>query len=188
MLPPRLIRRLVLAPLVIIIACGFIVLSPFLALLALVFGLLGRTRAGHMRSLRLVGFVLIWFAVLAALGIWQIAREPHILLALNPYYGSEMLDCGSAVESLPKAKPPIAPTRPHGQAPAGKVLALPRSAVIDTGKNKIVYVESSPGIYDMRAIKLGPLASAHGQSMDALQHLAWTCETDHSRGEERNGE
>src|SRR4029077_16991565 len=32
MLPPRLIRRLVLAPLVIVIAIGFIVLSPFLAL------------------------------------------------------------------------------------------------------------------------------------------------------------
>ena len=78
---------------------------------------------------------------------------------LNPYYGSEMLDCGSAVESLPKAKPQIAPTRPHGQAPAGKVLAVPRSAVIDTGKNKVVYVESTPGIYDMRAVKLGPLAS-----------------------------
>ena len=61
MLPPRVIRRLVLAPLVIVIACGFIVLSPFLALLALVAGLLGRTRAGQMRSLRLVGFVLIWF-------------------------------------------------------------------------------------------------------------------------------
>ena len=36
MLPPRLIRRLVLAPLVIVIAFGFIVLSPFLALAALV--------------------------------------------------------------------------------------------------------------------------------------------------------
>src|ERR1700755_1542392 len=58
MLPPRVIRRLVLAPLVIVIACGFIVLSPFLALLALVSGLVARSRAGHMRSLRLVGFVL----------------------------------------------------------------------------------------------------------------------------------
>src|SRR5437764_6946484 len=35
--------------------------------------------------------MLIWFAVLAALGIWQIAREPHILLALNPYYGLALL-------------------------------------------------------------------------------------------------
>jgi len=77
----------------------------------------------------------------------------------NPYYGSKMFDCGSAVESLPKAKPDIAPTRPRGAAPAGKMLAVPRSAVIDTGKNKVVYVESTPGIFDMRAVKLGPLAN-----------------------------
>ncbi len=84
----------------------------------------------------------------------------------NPYYGSKMFDCGSAVESLPKAKPDITLTRPHGAAPAGKMLAVPRSAVIDTGRNKIVYVESSPGIYDMRAVKLGPLASAHNQQAE----------------------
>jgi 1-acyl-sn-glycerol-3-phosphate acyltransferase len=78
MLPPRVIRRLVLAPLVIVLACGFIVLSPFLALLALVFGLLGRARAGHMRSLRLVGFVLIWFvaetvALVVLAGLWVVS-------------------------------------------------------------------------------------------------------------------
>ena len=78
MLPPRVIRRLVLAPLVIVIACGFIVLSPFLALLALVFGLLARSRAGHMRSLRLVGFALVWFvaeslALVALTGLWVIS-------------------------------------------------------------------------------------------------------------------
>ncbi len=60
MLPPRLIRRLVVAPLVIVIALAFIVLSPFLALLALVFGLAARSRPGRMRSLRLTCFVLIW--------------------------------------------------------------------------------------------------------------------------------
>jgi len=35
--------------------------------------------------------MLVWFAVLAVLGIWSIAREPHILLALNPYYGLVLL-------------------------------------------------------------------------------------------------
>ena len=78
MLPPRLFRRLVLAPLVIIIAIAFLVLSPFLALLALVFGLVARSRAGHMRSLRLVGFALVWFvAETAALfmlaGLWVVS-------------------------------------------------------------------------------------------------------------------
>ena len=75
MLPPRLIRRLVLAPLVIILAVGFLVLSPFLALLALVFGLAARPRAGQMRSLRLVGFALVWFVaetvvLLMLAGLW----------------------------------------------------------------------------------------------------------------------
>ena len=78
MLPPRVIRRLVLAPLVIVIAFGFIVLSPFLALLALVFGLLARARAGHLRSLRLVGFVLVWFvaealALVVLAGLWMVS-------------------------------------------------------------------------------------------------------------------
>jgi 1-acyl-sn-glycerol-3-phosphate acyltransferase len=78
MLPPRLIRRLVLAPLVLVIAVGFIVLSPFLALLALVSGLLARSRAGHMRSLRLVGFALVWFvaetlALVMLTGLWVVS-------------------------------------------------------------------------------------------------------------------
>ena len=78
MLPPRLIRRLVLAPLVIVLAAWFIVLSPFLALLALVSGLLARSRAGQMRSLRLVGLALVWFVAEAAAlvvlaGLWVVS-------------------------------------------------------------------------------------------------------------------
>ena len=78
MLPPRLIRRLVLAPLVVILAIGFLVLSPFLALLALVFGLAARPRAGQMRSLRLVCFVLVWFvgetvAMVVLAGLWVVS-------------------------------------------------------------------------------------------------------------------
>lgn len=73
----------------------------------------------------------------------------------NPFYGSSMLDCGGAVESLPKAETIAAPTTRSAPAPAGKVLAIPRSAVIDTGRHKVVYVESSQGVYDMRAVQLG---------------------------------
>jgi 1-acyl-sn-glycerol-3-phosphate acyltransferase len=74
-LPPPLIRRLVLAPLVLVLCVGFIVLSPFLALLALVFGLLARPKTGRMRSLRLVGFALTGFvaeplALVALTGLW----------------------------------------------------------------------------------------------------------------------
>jgi len=78
MLPPRLIRRLVLAPLVIVIAVAFVVLSPFLSLLALVFGLLARPRAGQMRSLRLVAFALVWLvaetvALFMLAGLWVVS-------------------------------------------------------------------------------------------------------------------
>jgi 1-acyl-sn-glycerol-3-phosphate acyltransferase len=78
MLPPTLIRRLVLAPLVVVFALAFIVLSPFLALLALVFGLAARSRLGHMRSLRLTCFALVWFiaetaALFMLLGLWIVS-------------------------------------------------------------------------------------------------------------------
>ncbi len=35
--------------------------------------------------------MLVWFTVLAALGVWGIIRQPHILLALNPIYGVSVL-------------------------------------------------------------------------------------------------
>ena len=31
--------------------------------------------------------MVVWFTVLAALGIWSILHQPHVLLALNPIYG-----------------------------------------------------------------------------------------------------
>lgn len=31
--------------------------------------------------------MLVWFTVLAALGVWSILHQPHVLLALNPMYG-----------------------------------------------------------------------------------------------------
>src|ERR1700745_973044 len=78
MLPPRVIRRLVLAPLVIVIAFGFIVLSPFLALLALVAGLLARSRGGGMRRLRVRRFALVWLvteaaALIVLAGLWVVS-------------------------------------------------------------------------------------------------------------------
>jgi multidrug efflux pump subunit AcrA (membrane-fusion protein) len=79
----------------------------------------------------------------------------------NPYYGSEMYACGSAVESLPRVSPRVTPAPRRTTAAANnRSLSIPRSAVIDTGRAKIVYVESSPGVFDMRAVKLGPLAVA----------------------------
>jgi len=75
MLPPRPIRRLVLAPLAIVIAVALTMLFPLLALLVLVFGAVGRSRPGRMRVLRLLYFALIWLtaetaALFMCLGLW----------------------------------------------------------------------------------------------------------------------
>jgi RND family efflux transporter MFP subunit len=74
----------------------------------------------------------------------------------NPFYGTSqnMQDCGGPVESLPRAAPAMIAMAARSN-PAGQTLAIPRSAVIDTGRRKIVYVESAPGIYDMHEVALG---------------------------------
>jgi 1-acyl-sn-glycerol-3-phosphate acyltransferase len=88
MLPPRMARRLVLAPLAVVVAAAVVVLSPLLALLTLAFGL-RRLRPGRMRGLRLLYFALIWLAAEAAalfmcLGLWvasgfggRLSTEPY---------------------------------------------------------------------------------------------------------------
>lgn len=72
MVPPRLVRRFVLAPLAVVIAIAFVVLFP---LLALGFGVAGLSRRGRMRALRLLCFGLIWLvaetsALFMCLGLW----------------------------------------------------------------------------------------------------------------------
>jgi len=78
MLPPRLVRRLVLAPMVIVLACGLVVLSPLLFLLALLSGLAGLLRAGRMRNLRLVSFLVVWLTaeivtLVLLFGLWVVS-------------------------------------------------------------------------------------------------------------------
>lgn len=75
MLPPRLIRRLVLAPLVVVIAVALVALSPLLAVTAGVFGLVAKARPGRMRGLRLLWFAVVWLAaetvaLFTCLGLW----------------------------------------------------------------------------------------------------------------------
>ena len=41
-------------------------------------------------------------------------------------------------------------------SPAGQVLAVPRSAVVDAGKRQVVFVESMPGMFDGVEAVLGP--------------------------------
>jgi 1-acyl-sn-glycerol-3-phosphate acyltransferase len=75
MLPPRPVRRVVLAPLAIVIAVAVVVLFPLLAFLALAFGLAGLSRPGRMRGLRLLFFALVWLTaetvtLFMCLGLW----------------------------------------------------------------------------------------------------------------------
>jgi len=76
MLPPRLIRRLVLAPLAMVIAVAVAVLFPLLAVASWIFGLVGRSKPGTHRALRLLFFALVWLfadtaAVFMCLGLWM---------------------------------------------------------------------------------------------------------------------
>ena len=75
MLPPRLIRRLLLAPLTIVIAVALVVLFPLLALVAVAFGLVKLSRPGRMRGLRVLCFAVVWLAaetmaLFSCLGLW----------------------------------------------------------------------------------------------------------------------
>jgi 1-acyl-sn-glycerol-3-phosphate acyltransferase len=75
-LPPKLVRRLVLAPLDVIIAIALAVLFPLLALLMVAVSLVSRSHPGHKRrGLRLLYFALIWLtaetaALFMCLGLW----------------------------------------------------------------------------------------------------------------------
>src|SRR6201996_8063612 len=75
MVPPRLVRRLVLAPIVVVIALALAVLFPALAVVAAVLGLVHLSRPGRMRGLRVLWFAVVWLtgetaALFALLGLW----------------------------------------------------------------------------------------------------------------------
>ena len=75
MLPPRLVRRLVLAPLVIVITIVLVALFPLLAAVAALAGLAGRSRPRRMRGLRLLWFAVAWLSaetltLACCLGLW----------------------------------------------------------------------------------------------------------------------
>src|SRR5262249_60596313 len=78
MLPPTLLRRVVLAPLVMALAVALVVLSPLIALLAVTFSLVRRSPSGRMRGVRLLLFVLAWLTAETAtlfmcLGLWLVS-------------------------------------------------------------------------------------------------------------------
>ncbi len=91
MLPPKVVRRLVLAPALIVLALALLALSPLLALLALLFGMAGLSRAGQMRNLRLVSFAVVWLTaeivtLFMLLGLWIVSGFGGRIHA-EPYQG-----------------------------------------------------------------------------------------------------
>ncbi len=60
--------------------------------------------------------------------------------------GSSCRECGGM-----ELKP-----RVISYAPSGQVLAVPQSAVVDTGAKKVVFVEGMPGMFDGVEVVLGP--------------------------------
>ena len=102
---------------------------------------------------------------------------------VNPYMGTEMLRCGEPVGTVSPSTVrdseqfatgyycPIYPDRlfdrpeicpidkfPLRLARVEKSLAIPASAVINTGTRRIVYRESEPGTFDMLEIQVGKRA------------------------------
>jgi 1-acyl-sn-glycerol-3-phosphate acyltransferase len=143
MVPPRLVRRLVLAPLAIVIAAAMIVLFPLLALLALLLGALGRSRPHRMRALRLLSFALIWLVTETAtlfmcLGLWlasgfggRLHTEPYqsrhytiMQWYLDRLYLAAVGTLGLRVEV---DEPPLTPAEQAARL-AGPVIVLSRHA------------------------------------------------------------
>ena len=53
--------------------------------------------------------------------------------------------------------------------PIGEVLAIPESAVIDTGARKVVYVERMPGMFDGVEVRLGPRSGGFYPVVEGLE-------------------
>jgi Cu(I)/Ag(I) efflux system membrane fusion protein len=68
--------------------------------------------------------------------------------------GRTVWTCGPECAAKVKASPAtyLAKTAP----PPDRVLSIPEAAVIDTGSRRLVFVESSPGVFDGREVVLGP--------------------------------
>jgi 1-acyl-sn-glycerol-3-phosphate acyltransferase len=143
MVPPRLVRRLVLAPLAIVVAAAMVVLFPPLALLALLLGALGRSRPHRMRALRLLSFALIWLVAETAtlfmcLGLWlasgfggRLHTEPYqsrhyaiMQWYLDRLYLAAVSMLGLRVEV---DEPPLTPAEQAARL-AGPVIVLSRHA------------------------------------------------------------
>jgi len=69
--------------------------------------------------------------------------------------GRTVLTCCAACPPKLKANPARYLAR-LAPPPQDAVLTVPESAVIDTGRDKVVYVETEPGVFEGRRVVLGP--------------------------------
>lgn len=77
-----------------------------------------------------------------------------------------MLCCASCKSKL-AARPEYFLARLHRVTDEG-VLAVPEQAVIDTGTQKVVYVERDPGVFEGVAVTLGPRTGGYYAVIDGL--------------------
>jgi Cu(I)/Ag(I) efflux system membrane fusion protein len=68
------------------------------------------------------------------------------------------------IEALARA-PAESVAEQHAQLLEGRVLAMPESAIIDTGNMKIVYREAAPNSYEGVAVQIGPRMTAGDQPL-----------------------
>lgn len=75
--------------------------------------------------------------------------------------------CGMDLESIGGVMGEFASHESAERTPA--LLSIPRSAVLDTGKRKLVYVEIESGKYSPREVKLGPVAGDYYPVIEGLK-------------------
>jgi Cu(I)/Ag(I) efflux system membrane fusion protein len=81
--------------------------------------------------------------------------------------GQKVWTCCPACPPKLKAEPAKYLSR-LAPPPEGGVLSVPESAVIDTGTRKVVYVEVEPGVFEGRAVVLGPRVGNRFPVLDGL--------------------
>jgi membrane fusion protein, copper/silver efflux system len=77
--------------------------------------------------------------------------------------------CEACVPKLKAASEEYLALGSRDTATPDRVMSVPESAVVDTGTKTIVYVEASPGVFEGRAVVLGP---RWGDSFPVLDGLA----------------
>ena len=83
--------------------------------------------------------------------------------------GGKVWVCCSGCPPKLKAEPAryLAKLSPQA-APSDAVLSVPESAVIDTGDRKVVYIETESGVFEGRAIVVGPRIGNRYPVLDGL--------------------